>query len=309
MHVIIPGASGFIGRNLLTKAPHDWDVIATYNTDKSFPLFVDGLHSKKIVAERCNFLNLHDLESLQRKCGAAYDLCIYLLANSDPSKSVVDPSFDLRSNTESLINFLQLFKINQFIFFSSGAVYEGLEGVVSPEMRVSPTLPYAISKLASEAYVRHYRKKGAISKYLIVRFFGAFGPHEPPRKIYTRLVKQFYFHHSEEFLIRGNGLNLIDAMYVDDTVEGIFKMTNRPLEDTVIDFCRGTPMTIRGLVLKAAEIFGVTQPNIVQKGETAEYNKFYADPLPFTQRYGFKPKIDLSEGLHRLAKFLEDKQK
>jgi len=309
LRVIIPGASGFIGKNLLTNVPHGWDIVATYNTDKSFLSFVEGLHSNKIVAEKCDFLNLHDLESLKRKCGAHYNLCIYLLANSDPSKSVVDPSFDLRCNTESLINFLQLFRINQFIFFSSGAVYEGHEGVVFPDMPLSPTLPYTISKLASEAYIRHFRKKGAISKYLIVRFFGAYGPYEPSRKVYTKLVKQFYFDRGEEFSIRGNGLNLIDAMYVDDAVEGILRMANASLEDTVIDFCGGAPITIQDLVLKAAEIFGITKPKIVQKGETAEYNKFYANSLPFTQRYGFKPKTGLAEGLHKLAKFLEGKQK
>jgi UDP-glucose 4-epimerase len=175
-------------------------------------------------------------------------------------------------------------------------------------MQVSPTLPYAISKLASEAYVKHFRKKGAIHEYLIVRFFGAYGPHEPSRKIFTRLVKAFYLHRRSEFSIRGNGLNLIDAMYVDDTVEGIVRMANEPLKDSVIDFCGGKPVTIQDLILKAVKTFGITQPKIVQEGETVEYNRFYANPLPFRQRYGFEPKIGLSEGLHRLAEFLGTKQ-
>lgn len=201
-----------------------------------------------------------------------------------------------------------MLKIKRIVFFSSGAVYEGLEGAVSPKVCVSPTLPYAISKLASEAYVKHFRKKGVVSEYLIVRFFGAFGPYESPRKIYTRLIKQFCFQHSNEFSIRGNGLNLIDAMYVDDAVEGLLRMANMSLGDSVIDFCGGAPMTIRDLVLMAAKVFGIAQPKIVQEGETAEYNKFYANPLPFKQRYGFEPKTSLAEGLRRLAKFLEAEQ-
>ena len=148
-----------------------------------------------------------------------------------------------------------------------------------------------------------------ISEYLIVRFFGAYGPYEPQRKIYSKLAKRFYIEHKRDFPVRGNGLNLIDAMYVNDAVEGILKMACAPLEDTIIDFCGGNPMTIRQLILKAAEIFDVNQPKIVQKGETVEYNKFYANPLPFMRRYNFRPKIDLKEGLLRLAKFLEAKQK
>jgi nucleoside-diphosphate-sugar epimerase len=201
-----------------------------------------------------------------------------------------------------------MFKIKRIVFFSSGAVYERLEGAVNPKLCVSPTLPYAISKLASEAYVKHFRKKEVISDYLIVRFFGAYGPHESPRKIYTKMVEQFYFQRCDKFSVRGNGLNLIDAMYVDDAVEGVLRMANASLGDSVIDFCGGHPITIRDLVLRAARVFGIAQPKIVQEGETAEYNRFFADPLPFKQRYGFEPKTSLAEGLRKLAKFLEAKQ-
>ena len=309
MRVVIPGASGFIGKNLLNNAPQDWDVVATYNTDESFPLFVDNLGLKRAAVEKCDLLDLHDLSLLQKNCGDSFDLGIYLAANSDPSKSSLGPLFDLRSNVEGLINFLHLFKVKKLIFFSSGSVYEGLAGMVSPEKHVTPILPYAISKFAAEAYVKHFRRTGTISEYLIVRFFGAYGPYEPDRKIYSKLVRQFYIEHRRDFPVRGNGLNLIDAMYVDDAVEGILRMARAPLNDTVIDFCGGNPMTIRELILKAAEIFSISQPKIVQKGETVEYNKFYANPHPFIQRYSYKPKTDLKEGFLKLAKFLEAKQK
>jgi nucleoside-diphosphate-sugar epimerase len=309
LRVVIPGASGFIGRNLLNNAPQDWDVVATYNADKSFPFFVNNLRSKRVTAEKCDLLDPQDLHLLQKRCGDSYDLGIYLAANSDPSKSSSEPLFDLRSNVEGLIDFLRMFKVKKLIFFSSGAVYEGLDGMVSPEKHVAPTLPYAISKLAAEAYVKHFRKTGTISEYLIVRFFGAYGPYESSRKIYSRLVNQFHIERKKDFPMRGKGLNLIDAMYVDDAVEGILRMVCAPLEDTVIDFCGGNPMAIRELILKAAEIFGITQPKIVQEGETVEYNKFYANPLPFIQRYDYKPKIDLKEGFLKLAKFLEANQK
>jgi nucleoside-diphosphate-sugar epimerase len=309
LRVIIPGSSGFIGRNLLTKIPPNWDTTAIYNSDKNFPSFIKSLNTDKIITKRCNLLNFSDLRSLQKNCGHQYDLCIYLAANSDPIKSNIDPSFDLRSNTESLTNFLQTFNIERFIFFSSGAVYEGHEDVVSPEVCVSPTLPYAISKLASEAYVRHFKRKGVLSEYLIVRFFGAYGPYESPRKIFTKLIKQFYFKRNEEFLIRGNGLNLIDAMYIDDVIEGIIKMANMPLMDSVIDFCGGSPLTIKDLVIKVANIFSITKPKIIHKGETVEYNKFFANPLPFLHQYDFKPKINLTEGIKKLARFLEEKRR
>ena len=42
---------------------------------------------------------------------------------------------------------------------SSGAVYDGLTGEVTPATPVSPRLPYAISKLASEQYLRFFAER------------------------------------------------------------------------------------------------------------------------------------------------------
>ena len=306
MRVVVLGASGLIGKNLLAAVPKSWDIVATYRSDESFPSYVKSLHSSNISTRRCDLLNPDDLKNFRSKYGVDYDLCIFLAANSDPSKSYIDPAFDLQNNTETLINFLQKFNVKRFMFLSSGAVYEGLEGVVSPNMALSPTLPYAVSKLAAEAYVKHFKKKGAFSEYLIVRFFGAYGPYEHPRKIYTKLVKQFHSAHNPKFTIRGDGKNLIDAMYVEDAVEGILRMASCPFEDSTIDFCSGKPISIRELVTCAAQIFEIRNPQIAQEGETSEYIRFFADPSPFMKRFDFKPKVDLTEGLKRLALFLEE---
>ena len=308
MRVIIPGASGLIGRNILLGAPQSWEIVAVYRNDENFPSFVEELNSGRIETQKCNLLNPNDLRLLTKKNGSKYDLCIFLAANSDPSLSDDKPVFDLESNVKTLINFAEQVRVERFLFFSSGAVYEGLEGVVSPAKCVSPTLPYAISKVASESYVKHFKKKGRITEYMIARFFGAYGPHEHPRKIYTKLVKQFFSQRNPEFTMRGNGKNIIDAMYVDDAINGIIKIASSPFDNSTIDFCCGNPMTIQDLITKAAEIFGINEPCIIQQGETAEFNSFWGDPTPFTQHYRFKPKVELAEGLHRLAEFLGDKR-
>ena len=126
------------------------------------------------------------------------------------------------------------------IFFSSGAVYDGLTGLVSPESKLNPKLPYAISKLASEQYIQFFAKKGQIENYIILRFFGAFGPYEPERKIYTKLVRAFALEGKDEFVVRGDGKNLIDAMYVDDTIDGILKVMASSEKNKIVDFCRQT---------------------------------------------------------------------
>ncbi|MCX7698319.1 MAG: NAD(P)-dependent oxidoreductase [Candidatus Goldbacteria bacterium] len=308
MNVIITGASGFIGRNLLQYIPKNWNVIAIFNKDKTFPDFVAKSHFYNIRILKCDLKSDHETSILQEKIREKIDVGIYLAGNTDPSRSVIDPAHDMLNNAYALVNFLSKVKIYKFIFFSSGAVYNGLKGEVSPDINLNPTLPYAISKLASEQYIKffHKRKKN-IQEYIILRFFGAYGPFEPQRKIYTKLVKRFYFEKANEITIRGDGRNLIDAMYVEDAIRGLIKIVESDEKNMVLDYCYGKPITIKDLVRKAAKIFGIEDLKIYHEGETEEYNLFFASPAKMEQLFNIKPKIPLETGLFKLAKYLEGK--
>ena len=80
----------------------------------------------------------------------------------------------------ALVTCLEHCPADHVVYVSSGAVYDGLLGPVSPATAVSPRLPYAISKLASEQYLRFFAEhRGSVGSYINVRFFGAYGPYEP----------------------------------------------------------------------------------------------------------------------------------
>ena len=306
MNVIVTGASGFIGKNIVLKSPKTWDVVALYNQSLDFPQFIQRQKLKHVTAQPCDLTREKDIERLAKKNSAYFDLCIYLSANGNPAFSALDPLIDLKKNTLALVNFLNQIRIERFVFFSSGAVYDGLKGKVSPEMKINPKLPYAISKCASEQYVQFFTQKGRVEEYVILRFFGAFGQYEPERKIYTKLIKTFFLEKKNKFTVRGDGRNLIDAMYIDDTIEGIFKVVASKNKNLTVDFCSGQPITIDELVKKAALVFKRNKINIVHEGEVAEYIAFRASSLAMNRLFGFKPRISLEEGLTRFAEFLKD---
>ena len=41
MRVLVTGASGFIGRNVLLRAPRDWQVVAVYHRTGGLDDFID----------------------------------------------------------------------------------------------------------------------------------------------------------------------------------------------------------------------------------------------------------------------------
>jgi nucleoside-diphosphate-sugar epimerase len=302
MRILVTGASGFVGRNLLLGLPKDWEIVAIYRSGNDFATFLRNHGLAHVVALQVDLCSPDAVRALPA-IHKAFDACVYLAANGDPALSVDNPSKDLLDNTLGLINLIQQTEIGHMVYFSSGAVYDGLMGEVNPDIAVRPLLPYAISKWASERYVFHGEKEGRIKTASVVRFFGAYGPHEPARKIYGKLVKAFAIEHQKEFSIRGNGENLIDAMHVDDTVRAILLILKRSKDSKIIDLYSGRPLKIRDLVRTAAETFGI-DPKINLIGTVPEFIEFKSNDTYMADVLKFKPTISLEDGLSSFHRWM-----
>jgi UDP-glucose 4-epimerase len=255
----------------------------------------------------CDLTDIHQVEQAIGLVGREFDSCLALASNTSIPGSIERPIDDLTTNTIGLLYLLQNCTIDHLVYLSSGAVYIGLSGLVGPTSAISPTLPYAISKLAAEQYIRAFAEYYQTPRHAtIVRFFGAYGPYEPPRKLYTKLVRQFAFKRDPHFTVIGDGENYIDAMYIDDAIRALLAvLALTPLERVrCIDLGVGSGESVNSLVTRAAHVFGL-EPQITHEASAAEYIQFVIDPRPFTSIYQFSPIISLELGLKYLADHLE----
>ena len=306
MRLLITGASGFIGRNLLLQAPREWDIVAVYHGALDFPEFLSHENLRQVRAVRCDLTNASEVSALR---GAAeqpgpIDAALYLAANGDPAASARDPLRDLRLNTLALLTFLEHCPVPRLVYLSSGAVYDGLSGMVTPESRVSPRLPYSISKLACEQYVRFYAdRRGAPANFVNVRFFGAFGPYEPLRKITTRFLTALAGG-DREFVLRGDGRNLIDFMYVDDAVRGLLALVTdtRPVR-TTMDFASGQPVSVNDVVGAMVRLTR-SDIHVRRDGISEEYIEFQSGDRRMADDYGFSTRVSFDEGFEKLRAFI-----
>jgi len=303
--LLLTGASGFLGRNVLLRAPADWHIVALYARDRTFPEFVAQLNRPDVTVVQCDLQNPDDVAGVVRSQGAEWDACLYLAAKVDIPWSVRAPREDLLANTVPLLNLLDVVRVQRFVYFSSGAVYDGMTGEIAPTARPSPTLPYAISKLACERYVQfHHQRRNTIDGYLIVRFFGAYGPYEAPHKIYTRLVQAFAIEKQTRYTIYGDGTNLIDAMFVDDAVAAIVRMITGGHWNDIVNLAGGHPVTIEDLVRTVATALGQGAVTIDKQGVANEKNEFWGSVREMQEIYGFRPRVTVPEGICRLRDFL-----
>lgn len=303
MRLLVTGASGFIGRNVLLRAPRDWQVLAQYHRTPLEPfLRLHGLNHVTPLA--CDLLDTDAIKTLSASAGAV-DAVLYLAANGDPALSAEQPSLDLALNTTALVNFLEHVRASHLVYVSSGAVYDGLRGEVTPATAVAPRLPYAISKLACEHYVRFFaERRRSIGSYVNVRFFGAYGPHEAPRKITTKWLRAVIAG-QREFTLRGNGENLIDFMYVDDAVDGLLSLVRAAGRSLTVDFASGTPVTINALVAEMAKACGVAV-TVRHQGHTEEFIEFRSADRTMRDQLGFTTRVSLEEGLRKLRMHLSE---
>jgi UDP-glucose 4-epimerase len=297
MRVLVTGASGFVGRNVLRRLPSDWSVLATSRHADALSGFLQQHRLTNVESVHADLTDLDDVRALSNRAGEV-DAVLYLAANGDPTASAARPVWDLESNTVGLIRFLEHVAVEHFVFVSSGAVYDGVEGPVTPATPVSPALPYAVSKLAAEHYVRFFAdRRRALSSFVNVRFFGAYGRYEPERKITTRWVRAA-MSGERQFAIRGDGANLIDFMHVDDAADGFIALLGvRDFRGT-IDFGGGTPITVNELT---AAMNGVTGGELLvsHQGHTEEYIRFRTVDDTMRARFGFAPKIPFEQGFAR----------
>ncbi|MEO7003335.1 MAG: NAD(P)-dependent oxidoreductase [Ktedonobacterales bacterium] len=320
MRLVVTGANGFLGRNALLTLPRDWQIVALHRPqDAALPAFLARHRLDHITPVSCDLTDAAQVATAAQHAAHGlgsdpWDACLYLASNTDIPRSIAHPAFDLTTNTIGLINTLENWQFDHLVYLSSGAVYIGLNGIVGVETPVTPTLPYAIAKLASEQYVRAFaRHRGNPRRATIVRFFGAFGPYEPSRKLYTKLARQFAFARNPAFTITGDGDNYIDAMYVDDAVQALRLVLDAPPEQPgvsesaesvrLVNLGMGARETVNEIARRAACVFDIV-PQITHTGASPEYITFAIDPAHFAAQYGFAPSVTLEDGFQRLAAHL-----
>jgi dTDP-4-dehydrorhamnose reductase len=112
-------------------------------------------------------------------------------------------------------------KAKKILYVSSAAVYGDVKELpVQEHNPTNPKSPYAISKLTSEGYVRHYSEQHGL-EYAIVRPSNIFGPRQQPggeAGVITIFMNKML--KGDVPVITGDGSQTRDFIYVEDAVKG-----------------------------------------------------------------------------------------
>lgn len=333
--VLVTGAAGFIGSNLVKRLFHEFKDIKIIGIDS-----ITDYYDVNIKYGR-----LQEIEALGRDWtfvkanisdkGIVNDLfskyhfsvVVNLAAQAGVRYSITNPDAYIESNLIGFYNILEACRNNEvehLVYASSSSVYGSNKKVpYSTDDKVdNPVSLYAATKKSNELMAHAYSKLYNIPSTGL-RFFTVYGPAGRPDMAYfgftNKLVK------GETIQIFNYGNCKRDFTYVDDIVEGAVRvMRHAPEKQNGEDGLPIPPYKVYNIGNNSPEnlldFVTILQEELVRAGVLPSDYDFeahkelvpmqpgdvpvtYADTTPLEQDFGFKPSTPLREGLRRFAEW------
>ena len=222
MKVLVTGAAGFIGSNLvdqLLAAGHDVVGVDNFSTGQAH--FLERANANpRFSLRHTDILDKPGLLSCMRDA----QLVFHFAANADVRFGANHPTKDFEQNalgTANVLEAMRICRVPAIAFASTGSVYGEASVIPTPEDHPFPvqTSLYAASKLAAEGQIQAYAETFGTKAY-IFRFVSILGDrytHGHVIDFYQQLAA-----HPELLRVLGNGKQRKSYLYVHDCIRAIF---------------------------------------------------------------------------------------
>lgn len=343
MHILITGAAGFIGANLvvrLLKTESDIHIWGLDNINdyydvklKEFRLREIEKTSNEHPENSWNFIkgNIADKELINKVFSSVkFDIVVNLAAQAGVRYSITNPDTYIESNIIGFYNILEACRHNpveHLVYASSSSVYGSNKKIpYSTDDKVdNPVSLYAATKKSNELLAHSYSKLYDIPTTGL-RFFTVYGPAGRPDMAYFGFTNKLCNNETIKIFNYGNCKR--DFTYIDDIVEGIQRIIHKAPQkktgedglpippyalynignshpENLLDFVNILQEElIRAQVLPSDYDFEKHKELVpMQPGDVAIT---YADITALERDFGFKPSTTLREGLRKFAEWYKD---
>ena len=333
--VLVTGAAGFIGSNLVKRLFNDvenikvigidsitdyYDVNIKYDRlkeiealDKDWTFVYDSIANKEIIEKIFSENNISVVVNLAAQAGVRY--------------SITNPDAYIQSNLIGFYNILEACRhheVEHLVYASSSSVYGSNKKVpYSTDDKVdNPVSLYAATKKSNELMAHAYSKLYNIPSTGL-RFFTVYGPAGRPDMAYFGFTNKLVNGDTIKIFNYGNCKR--DFTYVDDIVEGIVRvMQHAPEKQNGEDGLPIPPYKVYNIgdshPENLLEFVSILQEELIRAGVLPDDYDFeahkelvamqpgdvpvtYADTTPLEKDFGYKPETSLRNGLRAFAEW------
>lgn len=306
--VVIAGGSGFLGSHLaerLLKEDYEITVVDDLSSGRESNL--------SRIKDRIEFIK-SDIADLNYDKN--FDILINLASRASRIEWETYPVEVALSNSLGNNNLIKLALKNKalYVYASSSEIYGNPDTIPTPETyvgKVSTTgsrSPYDEGKRFGEALVKSYEREYGL-RNIIIRFFNTYGPRMRGGDFYGRVVDRFIQQaiNGEPITVYGDGRQTRSFSYVTDSIEAVSILlkfgksgeiynVGNDVETSIIDFAT----MVRKICNSNSKVEFRPLPNEEPMRRSADISKI--------RSLGFKPSIDLSNGIARMADYMRNSE-
>ena len=336
--ILVTGAAGFIGSNLVKRLLIDFEPIKVIGIDSITDYYDVRLKQERLkeiegLSKDWTFIkgNIADKALIEKVFSEnKIDVVVNLAAQAGVRYSITNPDSYIESNLIGFYNILEACRhheVEHLVYASSSSVYGSNKKIpYSTEDKVdNPVSLYAATKKSNELMAHAYSKLYNIPSTGL-RFFTVYGPAGRPDMAYfgftDKLVK------GETIKIFNYGNCKRDFTYVDDIVEGVVRvMQKAPDKVTGEDGLPLPPYAVYNIGNNQPEnlldFVTILQEELIRAGVLPEDYDFeahkelvpmqpgdvpvtYADTSALERDFGFKPSTSLCDGLRKFAEWYKE---
>jgi len=311
MKILVTGCAGFIGWKVsiyLIESGHE--VIGIDNLNDYYDTKIkewrlnDLLQRDKFTFYKIDIEDKEKLKMLFKK--SEFDAVVNLAARAGIRYSIKNPHVYFTTNVIGSLNILDLMKehqVKKYILASTSSIYSGQEMPFKETLAVNtPISPYAASKKSAEvlSYTYHYLYGIDVT---ILRYFTVYGPAGRPDMSIFRLI--WWALKGEEAEIFGDGTQSRDFTYVDDIANGTLKAL-KFLGFEIINLGSNNPHSLDEVIKLVEKYTGKTIKRKYSKFYKADLKSTWADITKASELLGWKPRINLEEGIRRTVEWMTE---
>lgn len=297
--VLVTGGAGFIGSSLVEDLiSQDYNVRVLDNFDTGRMENLSGLENRIELIKG----DIRDME-LVKNAVKGVDYISHQAALPSMLKSIEEPIPTTEVNILGTLNILLAARdsgVQRIVYASSSSVYAGIDGLPKREsMKMIPTSPYGLTKIANEHYFKVFHDIYGL-KSVGLRYFNVFGPKQDPKSDYAAVIPKFInlMMSDKRPPIYGDGEQTRDFTFVKDAaMVNIISFKAKGSNGNAYNIAGGKQTSVNDLVKKINEILGKDIKPVYEKTRPGDPKYSEADISEAMKNLGYKPKYSFDEGL------------